>query len=483
MGFYNFYRLLKEIRYFFKDKTMKRLLTICIIALLTVIILHTQGYCATPNYNIFPPYHNTDYYTEMLIRPIGTSIDMYFNYNNFTLGHDTNQNKNGWYFEMVQGWTYFIVNNSGSPMNWCTTSDVPSPGVSFSAFNTNQNNQTYYLISDQGGSGYCYFYTNDTSATFTVYAYCFDQYMYLDKSTAEYYLNSINSWVYQLKTQNNQNLNDIKQMLHDYIYGDSSKTEYDISSQSVNDIFITNSNAFGTISNCKTIYFPIKNGYNYKFTYNLNFNNPQQPCLRYGTTTNIPTSGVSGVIINSVWNNTTGTDFNYTATFDGYFFFCFRSIDTGSYGVSCVSNYNESQELGLSQTIINNNNNNTQIIDNTLTNSDISVEDNQLVTDNTQDITQDGYNNIFEMIRTAFTGSPSAITFPIPFVNQSFTLQPDFLSHYLQVGGLGFFVTLMSAYWYFVVSRYIVKRIYVIIENLKSGELEQTTGNIKTEVF
>lgn len=41
----------------------------------------------------------------------------------------------------------------------------------------------------------------------------------------------------------------------------------------------------------------------------------------------------------------------------------------------------------------------------------------------------------------------------------------------------------MSAYWYFVVSRYIVKRIYVIIENLKSGELEQTTGNIKTEVF
>lgn len=125
----------------------------------------------------------------------------------------------------------------------------------------------------------------------------------------------------------------------------------------------------------------------------------------------------------------------------------------------------------------------TDTINNSITDSNINVNNNQLVTDNTQDITKDGYNNIFEMIRTAFTGSPTAITFPIPFVNQSFTLQPDFLSHYLQVGGLGFFVTLMSAYWYFVVSRYIVKKIYVIIENLKSGELEQTTGNIKTEVF
>lgn len=118
--------------------------------------------------------------------------------------------------------------------------------------------------------------------------------------------------------------------------------------------------------------------------------------------------------------------------------FSFGGVSGNTYSVSCVSNYNEAQELGLSQTIINNNNNNTQIIDNTLTNSSIDVNDNQLVTDNTQDITQDGYNNIFEMIRTAFTGSPSAITFPIPFVNQSFTLQPDFLSHYLQVGGLGF---------------------------------------------
>lgn len=125
----------------------------------------------------------------------------------------------------------------------------------------------------------------------------------------------------------------------------------------------------------------------------------------------------------------------------------------------------------------------TDTINDSITDSNINVNNNQLVTDNTQDITKDGYNNIFEMIRTSFTGSPSAITFPIPFVNQSFTLQPDFLSHYLQVGGLGFFVTLMSAYWYFVVSRYIVKKIYAIIENLKSGELEQTTGNIKTEVF
>lgn len=252
----------------------------------------------------------------MLIRPIGTSIDMFFDYNTFTLAHDTNQNKSGWYFEMVQGWKYFIVNNSGSPMNWCTTSDVPSPGVSFSAFNTNQNNQTYYSISDQGGSGYCYFYTNDTSASFTVYAYCFDQYMYLDKSTAEYYLNSINTWVYQLKTQNNQNLNDVKQMLHDYIYGDSSKTDYPISSNTVNNLtFAANTNSFISQTNSVTVYFPIKNGYNYKF----NLNNTST-FSRYGTCLQIPNVNVSGSIINTLNSPVLNFTIDYTSTIDGYYF-------------------------------------------------------------------------------------------------------------------------------------------------------------------
>ncbi len=89
--------------------------------------------------------------------------------------------------------------------------------------------------------------------------------------------------------------------------------------------------------------------------------------------------------------------------------------------------------------IIANNTHNTEVINNSLTNSDVDVADSQLVTDSTQDITQDGYNNIFEMIRTAFTGTPTAITFPIPFVDKSFTLQPDFLSHYLQVRWSWFF--------------------------------------------
>ena len=47
MGFYNIYRLLKEIRYFFKNLAFKKLLTILIIFVLILIILHTKGYCAT----------------------------------------------------------------------------------------------------------------------------------------------------------------------------------------------------------------------------------------------------------------------------------------------------------------------------------------------------------------------------------------------------------------------------------------------------
>ena len=273
MGFYNYYRLLKEIRFLFRNKKVKKILTIIIIFIIVISILHINGYCAT-NYNIFPPYHGQDIYVEMIIRPQVVSYDYWFDYTDYTLQKETNYDTNGYYFYMVPGWTYFIVNNDDITFNYCFCNDIPSVGTHFSHANWNTHPTDYISFGPVGGAQYFYFYwgADIPFPTFTVYAYMPTSEFPLDKSTADYYLNSINYWVKQVNTNGNQN-----------------------------------------------------------------------------------------------------------------------------------------------------------------------VADNQLVTDDTQDITQDGYNNIFEMIRTAFTGSPSAITFPIPFVDKSFTLQPDFLSHYLQVRWFRFF--------------------------------------------
>lgn len=127
----------------------------------------------------------------------------------------------------------------------------------------------------------------------------------------------------------------------------------------------------------------------------------------------------------------------------------------------------------------------TDAINDTLTDNNVTVNSNQLVTDNTNDITQDGFTNIFTTIQTAFTGNPSAIVLPLGFLGngQQLTLQPDFLSSAMRTGGLGVLVNVVNAFWYFVVCRYIVKQISKIIENLKEGNLEETSGNIHTEVF
>lgn len=299
MGFYNYYRLLKEIRYLLKNKKFKKILTIIIIFFIIISILHINGYCAT-NYNIFPPLHGQSTHVEMIIKPQLVTFDFWFDYKDYTFQKETNYDTTGYYFYLVPGWDYFIVNNSDITFNYLFCEDIPSVGTHFSYANFGVHPQNYLNFGGPvSGGDYCYFYwdSNLPFPTFTIYAYMQTSKFPLDKSSAEYYLNSIEYWVKQVNTNGNQNVADI----------------------------------------------------------------------------------------------------------------------------------------------IANNTKNTEIINNSLTNSDVDVADSQLVTDSTQDITQDGYNNIFEMIRSAFTGSPTAITFPIPFVNQSFTLQPDFLSHYLQVRWSWFF--------------------------------------------
>lgn len=80
-------------------------------------------------------------------------------------------------------------------------------------------------------------------------------------------------------------------------------------------------------------------------------------------------------------------------------------------------------------------NNQTQSIDNinnSITDSTVDNSSIDLPTDNTNDITQSGVDNIFQTIYNSFTsGTPQNIVFPIPFSNNNLVIQPNYVSNML----------------------------------------------------
>ncbi len=145
MGFYNYFRLLKELRFLFRNKFVKKILTILIITILIISILHVNGYCAT-DYNIYPPYHGQSSMVELIINDQITAFDFWFDYNTMTLQKETHYDITGNYFYLVPGWDYYIVNNSGITFNYLILNDIPAVGTKFSTPFFGLTEQTYYPI-------------------------------------------------------------------------------------------------------------------------------------------------------------------------------------------------------------------------------------------------------------------------------------------------------------------------------------------------
>ena len=105
--------------------------------------------------------------------------------------------------------------------------------------------------------------------------------------------------------------------------------------------------------------------------------------------------------------------------------------------------------------------------------------------DNTNDITSDGVNNIFNSIYTAFcTGQAQDIVFPVPFTNKSITLSPNYLYNMLYNNGATWVITIIQAFYWYIISRFIVKDIINKITKIKSGNLEDIeNSNIKGDML
>lgn len=124
-------------------------------------------------------------------------------------------------------------------------------------------------------------------------------------------------------------------------------------------------------------------------------------------------------------------------------------------------------------------------INDNINNNDVSDVDTSGITnsDTTVDITQDGFNSIFNTLQTYFTSTNGgSLTFTLPFVNKSITIsKATVFGNFKQLSTIENFASLV---WYFVISLYIVKSIQRMINKIKSGNLEEVVdNNIKADIL
>ena len=127
----------------------------------------------------------------------------------------------------------------------------------------------------------------------------------------------------------------------------------------------------------------------------------------------------------------------------------------------------------------------TTDINNNINNNDVSDVDTSGITnaDTTVDITQDGFNSIFNTLQTYFTSNNGgSLTLTLPFVNKSITIsKATVFGNFKQLSTIENFASLV---WYFVISLYIVKSIQRMINKIKSGNLEEVVdNNIKADIL
>lgn len=128
--------------------------------------------------------------------------------------------------------------------------------------------------------------------------------------------------------------------------------------------------------------------------------------------------------------------------------------------------------------------NSTDSINNTITDSNVDdVPISDLPTDDTKDITQDGFNNLFNTIENLFTTGKSVdVVIKIPFTDKSFTINANTV--YGDTSKLGAVKSFIQAWYYFFISLFIVKDINKKINKIKSGNIENVqSDDIKADIL
>lgn len=230
--------------------------------------------------------------------------------------------------------------------------------------------------------------------------------------------------------------------------------------------------------------YDLSSSFNAYIVYDLNFNSFIQDDLSSGSTLNNPTFSTVcdlysfGFISGNVFN--LGID---------YYVLIPSSVSISYLRLYLVDNSVTSNDVtnqtntivSSSQATQNTIKDISQQMQNTIKDSNVTVET-DLPEDNTTDITESGFNSIFTIIRNTFTSSSSQdLVLVIPFTGKSFTI--NFSNVY---GGFnsGIVGTLITLFWWYLVSVFIVKDISNKISKIKSGNIESIENtNIKEDIL
>ena len=185
---------------------------------------------------------------------------------------------------------------------------------------------------------------------------------------------------------------------------------------------------------------------------------------------------------NSEWN----TDFY--EFFDNSYTFTISSNVTQDYINQINQQTATSSDSEREQDLQNSINQQTQSIDNinnTITDSTVDSSSIELPTDNTNDPTQSGVDNIFQTIYNSFTsGTAQDIVFPIPFTNKSIILPANYIYNSLNNNNASWIITIIQAFWLYLISRFIITDIMSKIRKIKQGNLDNIeNSNIKEDML
>lgn len=114
----------------------------------------------------------------------------------------------------------------------------------------------------------------------------------------------------------------------------------------------------------------------------------------------------------------------------------------------------------------------------TVTDSNVEDSSIDLPTDSSNDITQEGIDGIFTNMYNAFcSGTAKDIVFPIPFTDKNITLSANYVRQMLSNNGGSWVITLIEAFWWYLISRFIIKDIANKVTKIKSGNIDSLENN------
>lgn len=153
------------------------------------------------------------------------------------------------------------------------------------------------------------------------------------------------------------------------------------------------------------------------------------------------------------------------------------------------SNFELINNLGLGQNLeevqdtLDSIDNTNKEISNTINDSNVDDVTSSLPSDSNNDITESGFTNIFNTIKSVFVDGNTGqqCVFTVPFTNKTITISKETV-----YGSNDFaFLPLINAFYYFIISVFIVKDVFKKINYIKTGNIEKLgeSGNIYEDML